>query len=135
MGLSDDLRSACADDWRKAHETHPFVLAMGDGSLSLERFQHFMRQDYLFLIDYARAIAIAAAKSRGLDVMAHWASLLDETLNSEMALHRGFCAEFGITAEELERTEPMPATVAYTDHLLRTAYGGGIEEIAAAMLP
>ena len=62
-GLSEELRSACADEWRKAHEEHPFVVAMGDGTLSLEHFQHFMRQDYLFLIDYTRVLSIAVAKS------------------------------------------------------------------------
>ncbi|MDA0677180.1 MAG: thiaminase II [Chloroflexi bacterium] len=133
--FSDQLRDACADDWGKAHEEHPFVVAMGEASLSLERFQYFMRQDYLFLIDYARVLAIAASKSPDLSSMGHWASLLDETLNSEMELHRGFCADFGITVAELEATEPMPATVAYTDHLTRTAYAGEIHELAAALLP
>lgn len=133
--FSDQLRDACAEDWRKAHEQHPFVVAMGDATLSLERFQYFMRQDYLFLIDYARVLAIAAAKSPDLSSMGHWASLLDETLNSEMELHRGFCADFGISVTELEATEPMPATVAYTDHLARTAFEGEIHELAAALLP
>ncbi len=134
-GFSDDLRSACAADWKKAHEDHPFVVAMGDGSLSLERFQYYMQQDYLFLIDYARVLALAAAKSPSLGSMGHWAALLDETLNSEMELHRGFCADFGITVEQLEATEAMPATVAYTDHLLRSAYDGDIHELSAALLP
>ncbi len=134
-GTSDDLRAACATDWRRAHEEHPFVVAMGEGTLSLERFQYFMQQDYLFLIDYARVLAIAAAKSPDLAAMGHWASLLDETLNSEMELHRGFCADFGITVEQLEATEPTPATVAYTDHLVRSAYDGDIHELSAALLP
>ncbi len=134
-GYSEGLRSACAADWQKAHEDHPFVVAMGDGTLSLERFQYYMRQDYLFLIDYARVLALAAAKSPGLDAMGHWAALLDETLNSEMELHRGFCADFGITEAELEATEPMSATVAYTDHLMRAAYDGDIHELSAALLP
>jgi thiaminase/transcriptional activator TenA len=134
-GISEELRAACADEWRKAHDEHPFVIAMGDGTLSLERFQYFMRQDYLFLIDYARVLAIATAKSLELESMGHWAALLDETLNSEMELHRGFCADFGITIKELESTEEMPATAAYTDHLLRTAYDGDIYELSAALLP
>lgn len=133
--VSEEMRLACQNDWRKAHETHPFVVAMGDGTLSLERFQYYMRQDYLFLIDYARVLALAAAKSPSLSSMGHWAALLDETLNSEMELHRGFCADFGITVDELEATEPMPATVAYTDHLLRSAYDGDIEVLSAALLP
>lgn len=133
--FSDELRAACEADWRRAHVEHPFVLAMGDGSLSLERFSYFMRQDYLFLIDYCRVIAIASAKSRDLASMAHFASLLDETLNSEMALHRGFCSDFGIGEAELESTVADSTTTAYTDHLLRVAYDGSIEELAAALLP
>ena len=109
--------------------------AMGDGSLSLEKFSYYMRQDYLFLIDYCRALAIASAKSPDLASMGHFASLLDETLNSEMALHRGFCADFGISEAELETTVPGPATIAYTDHLVRSAYDGSIEELSAALLP
>lgn len=133
--LSGDLKARYADEWRRAHEEHPFVLAMGDGSLSLERFQFFMRQDYLYLIDFCRVLALASAKSPDLEFMGRWARLLDETLNSEMALHRGFCADFGITEQELEETEPAPATVAYTRHLLEAAQEGGIEEIAASLLP
>jgi thiaminase/transcriptional activator TenA len=94
-----------------------------------------MRQDYLFLIDYCRVLAIASAKSPGFVAMGHFAALLDETLNSEMDLHRGFCADFGITESELEATTPEPATIAYTDHLLRSAYDGGIQELSAALLP
>ena len=109
--------------------------AMGDGSLSLERFSYYMRQDYLFLIDYCRVLAIASAKCPDLASMGHFASLLDETLNSEMALHRGFCSDFGITEAQLEATVPGPTTTAYTDHLVRTAYDGSIEELSAALLP
>ena len=133
--FSEHLRQSCADDWRKAHETHPFVIAMGDGSLSLDRFSYFMRQDYLFLIDYCRVVSLACAKCPDLKSMGWWARLLDETLNSEMALHRSFCADFGITEADLEATEPGPATVAYTTHLLRTAYEDTIGLIATALLP
>ena len=117
------------------HHDHPFVKGIGDGTLLLDRFRFFMQQDYLFLIDYSRAVAIACAKSPDLDSMGHWAKLLDETLNSEMALHRSFCADFGITEEELAATQPSPATISYTKHLLDTAYSEGIAGIAAAMLP
>lgn len=58
---------------------------MGDGSLSLERFSFYMRQDYLCLIDYYRVLALASAKSPDLASVSHFASLLDETLKSETA--------------------------------------------------
>ena len=133
--FSVELRARYAEEWRRAHEEAPFVLAMGDGTLSLERFQFFMRQDYLYLIDFCRVLAVASAKSPDVESMGRWAKLLDETLNSEMALHRGFCADFGITEQDLEETTPAPATIAYARHLLDTAEECGIEEIAASILP
>jgi thiaminase/transcriptional activator TenA len=134
-GFTDELRERFDAEWRATHHDHPFVKGIGDGTLSLDRIRFFMRQDYLFLIDYSRAIAIACAKSPDLDSMGHWAKLLDETLNSEMALHRSFCVDFGITEEELAATQPSPATISYTKHLVDTAYSEGIAGIAAAMLP
>ena len=69
--------------------------------------------------------------------MSWFAGLLDETLNTEMELHRGYCAQFGISREELEATRPAPTTVAYTSYLLRVASQGSFGELAAlaAALP
>lgn len=133
--FSEWLRDECAGAWNAAHEDHPFVQGFRDGSLPLDKFQFFMRQDYLFLVQYSRVVGIASAKSPDLETMGRWAALLNETLNSEMALHRSFCADFGIGESELESTPIMPATAAYTDHLLRTAYEGDATAIAVAMLP
>ena len=135
MSFSEQMRSTVLSEWDRAHREHPTVQSIGDGSLSLERFRYYMSQDYLFLIDYSRVVAMAAAKSSDLESMGKWASLLDETLNSEMELHRSFCADFGISREELEATRPSATTLAYTGFLLRTAREGSVEEIASAMLP
>ena len=67
--------------------------------------------------------------------MGWFARLLHDTLNTEMALHVSFCADFGITEEELRATEASPTTLAYTNHLVQTAYSGGAGEAAAAILP
>lgn len=134
LPFSQQLRERSRVAWDRIR-THPFVTALGDGTLSLGRFRYFMRQDYLFLIEYSRVLAVAAAKSPDLESMGRFAGLLDETLHSEMALHRGFCADFGITRAELEMTRAAPATVAYTKFLLETAFETGIEEICAVLLP
>jgi len=39
--------------WEAQHQ-HPFVRGIGDGALTLDRFQFWLRQDYLFLIEYSR---------------------------------------------------------------------------------
>ena len=134
MGFSDELRLKCAHIW-DMEQRHPFVTGIGDGSLPLENFQYYMRQDYIFLVDFCRAISLTVAKTSTVEDMGWFARLLHETLNTEMALHVSFCADFGITEEELRATEASPTTLAYTNHLVQTAYSGGAGEAAAAILP
>lgn len=123
---------------RTIHErilAHPFVRGIGSGDLPLEPFTYYVRQDYLYLVEYSRAMALAVAKAHDLDVMGLFAELTQETLNVEMDLHRGYAARFGISREELEATPIAPTTHAYTRHLLSVAYGGTIAEILASLLP
>lgn len=120
---------------RQAILRHPFVQGIGRGDLDLERFKHYIAQDYVYLIDYARALALGAARAPELETMSWFAGLLDETLNTEMELHRGYCAQFGISREELEDTRPAPTTVAYTSYLIRVASQGSFGELAASLLP
>ena len=134
MGFAEDIERK-ALPIRQAILSHPFITGVGDGSLSAENFKHYVMQDYVYLIDYARVLALASAKSPDLETMAWFAGLLDETLNTEMDLHRRFCAEFGITCQELDATKPAPTTVAYTSFLLKVAYQGTFPELVASLLP
>jgi len=114
---------------------HPFISGVGDGSLPVEKFKHYVRQDYVYLIDYSRVLALASAKAPDLEAMGWFAGLLDETLNVEMDLHRTYCAEFGVTREDLESTKPAPTTVAYTSYLLKVAHQQSFGELVASLLP
>lgn len=134
MNLSERLYQAAAPIWQKTL-THPFVIGLGEGTLPLENFRFYMCQDYVFLIEYSRLLALATAKAPDLDTMGRFAGLLDVTLNREMALHREFAAQCGIDAATLVTTNPAPTTYAYTRHLVRVAALGDLAEIVAALLP
>jgi thiaminase/transcriptional activator TenA len=134
MPFSDELREAAADIWEAKHQ-HPFVLGIGDGSLDPERFRFYVRQDYLFLIEYGRLLALGCARAPRLELMERFAELTHSTLLTEMDLHRAYAAEWGISRPELEREHAHPATRAYTDFLLRTAALGDFAELVAALLP
>ena len=134
MGFSDELRQRAASTWDK-EKAHPFVTGIGDGTLPLDSFRYYMRQDYVFLIEFCRAISLAVAKARTLEDMGWFAQMIHETLNMEMALHVSFCADFDITEEELLGTKPSPTTWAYTRHMINTAHQGTVGETAAVILP
>jgi thiaminase/transcriptional activator TenA len=133
-GVSERLRVAAAPIWEAQHG-HPFVVGIGDGSLELERFRFWLRQDYLFLIDYARLMALGAARAAELDTMTRFAELARAVLEDEMDLHRSYAAEFGIAAEQLEAETAAPTTQGYADFLVRTATTGDFAELVAALLP
>jgi len=132
--FTDELYRKAASIW-EAQIQHPFVRGIGDGTLSLDRFKFWLRQDYAFLIEYGRLLALAAARSPDLETMTRFATLLKETVETEMNLHRAYAAEFEISREELEGELPAPTTRAYTDFLLRVATVGDFAELVAALLP
>ena len=134
MRFSDHLHALAEPVWRAQHE-HPFVRGIGTGTLDLERFGHWVRQDYLFLIEYCRLFGLAAARAPDLATLTRFADLLAATATREMALHRAYAAEFGIDEAALEAETMAPATRAYTDFLIRVAATGDFAELAAALLP
>ena len=133
-GFYDELRSESESLWQ-AIFNHPFVRGIGEGDLSHDRYEYFLKQDYVYLIEFSRVFALASAKAQYLEDMGYFATLLDVTLNMEMDLHRKACAEFGIAADDLEATEPAMITIAYTNLLIRTCYEGTLTEILAVLLP
>ena len=109
--FSERLRKKADDIWEAQHR-HPFVRGIADGTLSLDRFKFWVRQDYLFLIDYARLLALAVARSPDLQTMSRFTELVTATLQTEMKLHRSFAGEFGISPQELEREPVAPKMLA-----------------------
>ncbi|MEZ5102588.1 MAG: thiaminase II [Thermoleophilia bacterium] len=133
-GFSRELRTAADALWQAQHE-HPFVTGIGDGSLDPDRFRHFIRQDYLYLVDYGRVFALAAGRAPRLDIARRLVELAHETFETEMALHRELAAGWGVGVDELERERPTPTTLAYTGFLLRTAALDDFAVVASALLP
>ena len=130
MSLSGDLWTANADLAAEAL-AHPFVTGIGDGTLPRAAFAGYVAQDAFFLESFARAYAVGMAHSHDGDTMDVFADLL-AGVREELALHAGYAARWDI---DLARVEPLPATLAYTDFLLSTAFLGGITLTAAAMTP
>lgn len=132
--FTDELRQSAAPIW-EADLGHPFVRGIADGTLPTEKFKFYLVQDYLFLLDYSRVFAHGVIKAPDEATMALFSQLLNETLNTEMDLHRGYCEKFGISAAEMEQAPVAPTTHAYTRHLLNVAQSGTLADIIAGVLP
>ncbi|KAI2630528.1 Phosphomethylpyrimidine kinase-domain-containing protein [Xylaria nigripes] len=96
---------------------HPFVLALGNGQLPLDSFKRYLIQDYLYLVHFARANALASYKAKSIEDIAASAKIVMH-IYSEMKLHVNYCNKFGIEKEEIEATEEHQACTAYTRYVL-----------------
>jgi thiaminase (transcriptional activator TenA) len=134
MRYSQILYEKVSEVWKKTHQ-HPFVIGMGNGDLPDESFIRYMKQDYVFLIDYAKLFALGSLKATDLETMAAFARVLHETLHGEMDLHRRYAERFGITNQQLEETKPTPINLAYTRYMLHVAQNGSLAELVSALLP
>jgi len=114
---------------------HPFLGGLTDGSLDRAAFRHYVLQDALYLRDYARALAICAAKAPRDAEIAMFCEHAAGAIAVERELHDGFLSDLGLDAAVLEKTTPAPTTLAYTSYLLSAVYGGSFPEAVGAVLP
>ncbi|MFD9689042.1 thiaminase II [Kitasatospora sp. NPDC059146] len=114
---------------------HPFIGGLTDGTLPREAFRHFVVQDSHYLRDYARALAVCAAKAPGEADVRAFADDAVGALAAEQGMHAEFLTAFGGTAEEAAAEPVLPTTRAYTSYLLATVYGGSFAEALGAVLP
>jgi thiaminase (transcriptional activator TenA) len=123
------------DDTFKAILDHPFVEGLGDGTLERDAFRFYVVQDALYLREYARALAICAAKAPQEDAIKMFCEHAAGAIAVEQQLHETFFREFGLREEQVQRTEIAPTNLAYTSYLLAVAYRGSFAEALGAVLP
>ena len=127
-------RAGCREVW-SAYTTHEFVAGLGDGTLPRDAFLRYLRQDYVFLVHFSRAWALAVVKAGNLEEMKMAASLVSALINEEMKLHIGVCAAAGIDPDELEQTVELPQNTAYTRYVLEAGFSGDFLDLMAALAP
>jgi thiaminase/transcriptional activator TenA len=108
---------------------------LADGTLPEAAFRHYLVQDYLFLIEFARAYALAVYKSPQLSDMRQAASGLSAILGIEMNLHVKLCAGWGLSPGDLEQAPPASETLAYTRYVLDAGMRGDLLTLRVALAP
>lgn len=128
------LREGCGDEWN-AYTHHDFVERLGDGSLPIASFEHYLIQDYVFLIHFARAWSLGVIKAETRDEMKICASTVDALINHEMSLHVKTCAARGIDEAALFAAKEDVANLAYTRYVMDAGLQGDFLDLIAALAP
>ena len=134
MSFFERLKTAASVEWR-AYTEHPFTNAMADGSLPEAAFRHYLVQDYLFLIEFARAYALSVYKSPQLGDMREGAAGLSAILEVEMDLHVKLCVGWGLSPRDLEQAAPAAEMLAYTRYVLDAGMRGDLLALKVALAP
>lgn len=128
------MREAAGEAWGD-YTRHAFVEGLRDGSLPNEAFLHYLRQDYVFLIHFSRAWALAVVKSETHEEMLGAVATVNALVAEEMQLHVGICEAAGIPQEELFATPERAENLAYTRYVLEAGYSGDLLDLLAALAP
>ena len=128
------LRAATGPDW-PAYTGHEFVRRLGDGTLPEQCFRHYLVQDYLFLIHFARAYALAAYQSDTIEDIRAASRTVAALVDTEMSLHVTYCAGWGLTEADMQATTEAPANMAYTRFVLERGAAGDVLDLHTALAP
>src|SRR5215813_4180804 len=118
-----------------AYTRHKFVLQLASGDLPEACFRHYLVQDYLFLIHFARAWGLAVYKSDTLAEMKRAQRLVAATLDVEIGLHIEYCRGWGLSETAMAAEPEAPATIAYTRFVLDRGVAGDRLDLEVALAP
>lgn len=120
-----------SSDVVKAIKLHPFNTELALGKLDRLKFAYYIEQDSLYLRDFARVLAMIAARGP-LKFIRDFLSFSDVAIIAEKEVVHGFFRE----VFNLKETGKLaPATLSYTSYLLQTSATAPIEVAIAAVLP
>ncbi len=129
-----NLRESNLSNWL-LYTKHEFVQKLANDSLHVNFFLNYLKQDYLFLIQFSKAWSLAILKSDNLEEMKIAASTVNELINFEMELHISLCQKYGISKFDLENTEEENENIAYTRYVLELGYSGDFLDLLSALAP
>lgn len=130
----DRLWASIDDIWRRILR-HPFLTELHRGTLARERFAYFLGQDYAYLEDFARVLALGAARSPSGAELRLYLGAAAGVFAVEQELHATLTGVLGGDPAALARTPRGPATRSYLDFLLRHGFAGDYLRLVAAVLP
>lgn len=111
------------------------VREIGAGTLPYEKFLRYFGQNVLYLLDYARAIALIVGKAPDRDAITTLSRFLARIVEDEIPANLRFYERLGGDPAGPDARTMRPTTYGYTRHLLYVAAQGDCVEGLTAVLP
>jgi thiaminase/transcriptional activator TenA len=113
---------------------HPYLRELQAGTLPLETFRFYVQQDWLYLQERVRGLAVMAGRCPDPKVGKILFERVERLVNLDNHFHKQHAAALDLDFDHIT-WKMNHANLAYTNHQFAAAYGGSTIEAVAAMLP
>jgi thiaminase/transcriptional activator TenA len=130
-----DRLSASLEPTLQAILRHPFVVGLVDGTLPVDAFARYLGQNFLYLTEYARALALLGARAGDAADVEFFSRRAAFALAGERDFVERLAAELDLPHETLRPVEPSPTCLAYCSFVKQAVAFGSYRGALGAVLP
>ena len=127
------LKSSCKKEWLEYTE-HRFLSDLVSNKLPVENFKKYLVQDYIFLQQFLKILALSVYKSNSFEEINRSVNFI-KGIDQEIKLHVSFCKKWKIPLKSLSNIKVERANSAYTDHVLNVGKNGNNLDIFSSLSP
>jgi thiaminase/transcriptional activator TenA len=133
--MAEVLQQRCSAKWNLLlnYENNKFIAEMNDGSLPIDKFIYYLKQDHIFLKEFCSFLANARAAEQ--PSLRKWFEELHySTVNYEMQMQKKVLDSLELFGA-IKISSPAKATLNYISFLRKVSASRSVEETVSAMAP
>ena len=127
------LKSNCKKEWSEFTE-HKFLFDLVSGNLPNKNFKKYLVQDYVFLQQFLKILALTVYKSKSFEEINRSVNFI-KGIDHEIKLHINYCKKWKLPLKSLSNIKVEKANSAYTDHVLKIGKTGNNLDIFTCVSP
>ena len=127
------LKSGYKKEWQEYTE-HKFLSDLVNSKLPDKNFKHYLVQDYIFLQQFLKILALTVYKSDSYEEIKKSIDFI-KGIDHEIKLHVNYCKKWKISLKSLNNIKVEKANSAYTDHVLNIGKKGNNLDIFTCLSP
>jgi len=116
------LKDSCKKEWSE-YTNHKFLFDLVSNKLSDKNFKNYLIQDYVFLQQFLKILALSVYKSKSFEEINRSVNFI-KGIDHEIKLHINYCKKWKISIKSLNNIVVNKANSAYTDHVLGVGKNG-----------
>lgn len=116
---------------------HPFITEMMDGTLPMDKFMYYIRQDSLYMKHYSEVMSFMADRIPEPEISSLFRKLAEDNIEAEKEMHKFFVSPGTDSAgsEMLSDEKMSPTCLLLVSHLRMQAASPSLEVAMASVLP